>query len=111
MGEQGHDEHHGPCRGAQPIQDRGFGDAEGLMTLVTDKPLFLPRMDTDIALASLASGRAVPIGAECGCGVHDGPPGFVWKHAKRSMSEPPFALQAYLTTVQWGAIKPIPSYK
>src|SRR5678816_242029 len=37
-------------------------------------------MDTDIALASLASGRAVPIGAECGCGVHDIPPGCAWQH-------------------------------
>src|SRR5262249_14972343 len=33
-----------------------------------------------IASASLASGRAVPIGAECGCGVHDAPPGCAWKH-------------------------------
>jgi hypothetical protein len=49
---------------------------------VTDEPLFLLRMDTDIALAGLASGRTVPIGAECGCGVHDGPPDVVWKHAK-----------------------------
>ena len=49
---------------------------------VTDEPLFLLRMDTDIALAGLASGRTVPIGAACGCGVHGGPPGVVWKHAK-----------------------------
>src|SRR6516164_9211933 len=57
-------------------------------------------MDTDIALARLASGRAVPIGAECGCGVHDGPPGFVWKQAKRSMLGPPFSLQVSFTTVK-----------
>ena len=38
------------------------------------------RMDTDIALARLASGRAVPIGAEWGGGVHDAPPGYAWKH-------------------------------
>src|SRR2546423_14963384 len=37
-------------------------------------------MDTDMALASLASGRAVLIGAECDCGVHDAPPGCAWKH-------------------------------
>src|SRR5437588_11905739 len=37
-------------------------------------------MDTDIALAGLASGGAVPIGAECGRGVHDTPPGCAWKH-------------------------------
>jgi hypothetical protein len=64
-----------------------------------DEPLFLPRMDADIPLASLAPGRAMPIGAECGCGVHDGPPGLVWKQAKRSMLEPPFSLQASFTTV------------
>jgi len=28
----------------------------------------------------LASGRAGPIGAACGCGVHDAPPGCAWKH-------------------------------
>src|SRR5262245_44586876 len=37
-------------------------------------------MDTNIAPASLASGRAVPIRAECGCGVHDAPPGCAWNH-------------------------------
>jgi hypothetical protein len=47
---------------------------------VAEEPLFLPRMDTDIALANLASSRAVPIGAECRPGVHDVPPGCAWKH-------------------------------
>src|SRR5919197_415965 len=37
-------------------------------------------MDTNIALAGLASGMAVLIGAECGRGVHDTPPGCAWKH-------------------------------
>src|SRR5439155_13777804 len=73
---------------------------EGFVTRVTDEPLFLLRMDTDIALARLASGRTVPIGAECGCGVHDGPPGVVWKHAKRSIFGPPFSLQVSCTTVK-----------
>src|SRR6266571_2331954 len=100
MGEQGHDDHHGLCRGAQPIEDGTFAGAEGFVTRVTDEPLFLLRMDTDIALARLASGRTVPIGAECGCGVHDGPPGVVWKHAKRSIFGPPFSLQVRFTTVQ-----------
>jgi hypothetical protein len=90
MGEQGHDEHHGLGRSAQPIEDRAFCSAEGLLTRVTDEPLFLARMDPDIALARLASGRAVPVGAECGCGVHDSPPGWVWKPAKRSMLDPQF---------------------
>ena len=48
--------------------------------LVAEEPLFLPLMDTDIAPADLASGRAVPIGAEYRCGVHDHPPGCAWKH-------------------------------
>src|ERR671922_700808 len=37
-------------------------------------------MDTDIALAGLASGMTVLIGAECSRGVHDTPPGCAWKH-------------------------------
>src|SRR5437870_7040345 len=80
MGEQRHDEAHRLGRGAQAVKHRACGGAERLMALVADEPLFLLRMDTDIAPASLASGRAVPIGAECGCGVHDAPPGCAWKH-------------------------------
>src|SRR5215467_6101756 len=57
---------------------------------MTDEALLLLRMDTDIALAGLASGRAMPVWAECGGGVHDSPPGFVWKQAKRSMLDPHF---------------------
>src|SRR6516165_4973614 len=105
MGEQGHDDHHSLCRGAQPIEDGAFAGAEGLLTRVTDEALLLPRMDTNVALARLASGRAVLIGAEYGCGVHDSPPGCVWKHAKRSMSGPPFLLQMSFTTVKWRATK------
>jgi hypothetical protein len=37
-------------------------------------------MDTNIALAGLASGMAVLVGAECGRGVHDTPPGYAWQH-------------------------------
>src|SRR5262245_18375111 len=39
-------------------------------------------MDTNIALASLASGRAVSIGAEYRCGVHDRPPGVAGEHSQ-----------------------------
>ena len=80
MGEQRHDEAHRLGRGAQAVKHRAGGGAERLMALVADEPLFLLRMDTDIASASLASGRAVPVGAECGGGVHDAPPGYAWKH-------------------------------
>ena len=71
MGEQGHHDDHGLCRGAQPIEDRTFAGAEGLLTLVTDEALLLARMDTDIAHTCLASGMAVSIGAEYRRGIHD----------------------------------------
>src|SRR5262245_10444689 len=80
MSEQGHHEHHGFCRGAQPIEDGTFAGAEGFVTLVADEALLLLRMDTDIAHTSLASGMAMLIGAEYGRGVHDAPPGCAWKH-------------------------------
>src|SRR4030095_10758234 len=80
MGEQGHHEHHGLCRGTQPIEGRPFTGAEGFVTRVADEALLLLRMDTDIALTRLASSRTVLIGAEYGRGVHDAPPGCAWKH-------------------------------
>src|SRR4029453_7415332 len=61
------------------IEDRAFGGAEGFVALVADEALLLPRMDTNIALARLASRMAVRIGAEYHCGVHDAPPGYAWK--------------------------------
>jgi hypothetical protein len=103
MSEQGHDEHHGLCRGAQAIEDRTSAGAEGFVALVTDEALLLARMDSDLAHADLAPGMAMLIGAECRRGVHDAPPGFVWKHAKRSMPGPPFLLQVSFTTVKWRA--------
>src|SRR2546423_8346979 len=62
-------------------------------------------MDTDIALACLASGRAMLIGAECRRGVHACPPSSVGERTKRSMSGPPFALQVHLPTVACGATR------
>jgi hypothetical protein len=41
MGQQGHDEDDGFCRGAQPIEDRACGGAEGFVALVTDEALLL----------------------------------------------------------------------
>src|SRR5215471_21350596 len=90
MGQQGHDDDHGLGRGAQPIAHRASGGAERLVTLMAEEALLLPRMDTDMALADVASRMTVPLGAACGCGVHDGPPGCVWKQAKRSMFGPHF---------------------
>jgi hypothetical protein len=70
MGEQRHDEAHRLGRGAQPIEDATFAGAEGFVTCVAEEALLLLRMDTDIALAGLASGMAVLIGAEYRCGIH-----------------------------------------
>src|SRR5262245_42248062 len=42
-------------------------------------------MDTNIALADLASGRTVLVGAECRRGVHDAPPGCAWKTLPREV--------------------------
>src|SRR4029453_14133837 len=80
MGEQGHHEHHGLCRGAQPVEDGPCAGAEGFATRVAEEALLLLRMDTNSALAGLASRMAVRIGAEYRCGVHDVPPGSAWKH-------------------------------
>src|SRR5438132_1966057 len=57
-------------RGAQPIEDGPCAGAEGFVTRVADEALLLLRMDTDIAHARLASGRAVPIGAKYRRGIH-----------------------------------------
>src|SRR5262245_34154927 len=47
-------------------------------------------MDTDIAPTSLASGRTVPIGAECGGGVHDTPPDCAWQRGHGEYVWTPF---------------------
>src|SRR5439155_22207950 len=98
--DQGHDIHNGLCRVEESIEGGVFAGDEGFETPMTDKPFYPLRMDTNIALARLTSGRTVTIGTECGCGVHDGPPGVVWKHAKRSIFGPPFSLQVSCTTVK-----------
>src|SRR5207244_2556220 len=51
MGEQGHHEHYGLCRGTQPIEDGPCAAAEGFVTLVADEALLLVRMAPNIALA------------------------------------------------------------
>jgi hypothetical protein len=99
MGEQGHDDDQGLCRGASSGEDGALGGAEGFVTLVADAPLVLTRVDADIAPAALASGRTGQIGAECGGGVHDCPPRLTLTDAKRSMAGPPFSLQVHRTTV------------
>ena len=46
--------------------------AEGFVAHGTQKAVVLPRVDANVALASLSSGRASHIRAKCCCGVHAG---------------------------------------
>jgi hypothetical protein len=78
-------------RGPQALQRRAFCSRERLMARRAEEPLVLARVEAHIALAGLASGGALQIGAEYDGGVHDSPPGFAWEHTKRSMSDPPFS--------------------
>jgi hypothetical protein len=99
MGQQRHHNDDDLCRSAQAGEDRPFGCRESPTALATEESLVRARMEANIALTSLASGRARQMRAEYGCGVHDDPPGFVWKQATRSMSGPPLFSQANRTTV------------
>jgi hypothetical protein len=62
-------------------------------------------VDGNVPLACLSSGGTRRMRAECGCGVHDDAPllALLASVPRRSMSGPPFSLQANLTTVSWGA--------
>ena len=71
---QGHDPGHRVRRRPQTIQRRASGGGEGLVTLGTDEAFLLTRVDANVALAGLASGRTRQIGAEDGRGVHAHPP-------------------------------------
>src|SRR6266699_402554 len=101
LGEQGHDEGHGLCRGAQAIECRAFRGAERLVALRAEEALVLARVDTNVAPAGLSSGEARHIRAECRCGVHDDSPLLVvlGSMPRRSMSGPPLPLQPHSTTV------------
>ena len=58
----------------QAVERRPFRCGEGLAALRTDEALVLARVDTDIALAYLASGRTRQIRAEYKRGIHDHSP-------------------------------------
>jgi hypothetical protein len=103
MGKQGHDDDHGLGRGAQPIEHCACGGAERFVTRVADEALLLLRMDTDIALADLASGMTVPVRAKCLVGAMTLLLARRGNIATRSMSGPPLALQLHRTTVWCGA--------
>jgi len=100
----GHQRHHETDRlrrGPQAIQRRAFRSSERLPALRAEEALLLARMDADISLACLSSGGARQMGAECACGVHEDSPllALLGSVPRRSMSGPPFSLQANLTTV------------
>src|SRR6266849_4408778 len=103
--QQGHDERHGVRRRPQTIQRGAVCRREGLTARRADVPFLLLRMDANVALADLASGRTRQIGAEYRGGVHDDSPLLVvlGSMPRRSMSGPPFSLQPYSTTVKCGA--------
>ena len=67
MGKQGDDEHHGLGRSAQPIEARAFRGAECLLARGTQEPLVFARVDTNIALTDVASGRTRQSGAKYCC--------------------------------------------
>src|SRR6266446_1435344 len=103
VGQQRHHQAHRLRRGPQAIECRTFRSAERLVARRADEALVLTRVDTNVALAGLSSGWARQIRAECRCGVHACPPSSVEERTKRSMSGPPFSLQADHTTVKCGA--------
>jgi hypothetical protein len=74
MGQQGDHDHHGLSWRAQPIEDSAFGVTEGLVTFFTDEALVLLGMNANVALADVASGVAIEIGAEYACGIHGSSP-------------------------------------
>jgi len=102
-GEPEHDDDGGRCRGVQSIEDRACCGTERLTTLRAEVASILTCMDTTMALTDLASIWTCHVGSECRCGVHECPPSSGGEPPKRSRSGPPFALQAYLTTLKWRA--------
>jgi hypothetical protein len=70
------------AEGAQPGEDCAWRGAARLMARGTMAPLGFACVDTHVALADLASGRAREMGAAYGGGVHDLPPGVAGEHAQ-----------------------------
>ena len=87
------------CRELHALAPRALGRTQRLMAQPLEEPRGLPRVDTKVALASLASGRARARGTTYGCGVRDCPPGGAGEHPKRRMFGPPCSFQAHLPTV------------
>jgi len=73
IGQQCDDQHHLHRVCFQPIKDRSFFDAEGLMTNITVAALFGLTVDTNVAPPTLAPCRTVNIGAKYLTEVHWAP--------------------------------------
>ena len=99
MGEERDHKGHRLRRGPQVVQRRAFRHGKRFTARRAEEPRVLTRVDTNIALACLSSGRALQIRAEDDAGVHDCPPGFAWEHTKRSISGPQSSSQLNCTTV------------
>src|SRR5262249_51628369 len=79
-------------RRAQTIKGGPLSGGEGFAALRAAQALLLARVNTNIALARLASGRALKIGTKYACEVHTHPPGVDCGFAK-SMAGPSLLLQ------------------
>jgi len=64
IGQQSDDQHHLHRVCFQPVEERAFFDAEGLMADITIAPLFDFTVDTDVAPPTLSSCRTVNSGAK-----------------------------------------------
>lgn len=67
-------ERHGLGRGPQAVERRALRGGERLVTLHAQEPPVPTRLDANVALACLSSGRTRQIRAEYGGGVHNRPP-------------------------------------
>src|SRR5215831_14219547 len=99
MGHQREHEADRLSRGPQPVEGRPGGRGEGLATLLADEAVLFARVNSDIALPSLASGEAFQIGTKCVSEVHLPPPGNDLAWAK-SRTGPPLFLQIRFSTLK-----------
>jgi len=95
------DKGHRLRRSPQAVKRGACRRGECLGARRAQEPFVLARVETNIALACLTSGRALQIGAEDSGGVHDDSPllALLGSMPRKNMSGPPFSSQANLTTV------------
>ena len=83
-------------RGPQAVKRGACRRGERLVALRAEEPFVLPRVETNIALACVASSGARHMGAEYSRGVHDDPPGCAWKHCQEKYVWTPVSLTTSL---------------